>query len=134
MRMARKGAGFVAAWLGILALSLYALIPIYFAFDLADAYYTGSVDDIGRPDRGHNVLAALVGHQRAGGKADGHSDRRVNCAVCGSLCALAGYAPADGVTLLIPGLMDAAATPANSRSIVSHASPAAYYSRAPPRA
>lgn len=132
--MARKRASSIAAWLGILALGLYVLIPIHLVFDLADAQEAGSAEHIERSDHGHSVLAALVGNQRGGGTAGEQSDHHARCGVCNSLCALAGYAPASGVALPIPGLIHAIVTPATLDGVPSRASPAAYCSRAPPRA
>jgi hypothetical protein len=135
VRLVRQNSSFVAACFGILALSLNALVPIHLVFDLADALNTGSEEHTGHHHHGDDWLAALVGHHDAGGKSGGQGDQRhVNCAVCNTLGALAGFAPAAGIALPIPVVVDAPIALAEGIGDPSRASPASYRSRAPPQA
>lgn len=130
MRLVRQNSSFVAAWLGILALSLNALVPIHLVLDLADARDAGA-EHAGHHHRGDDWLAMLVGHHGAGG---GQGDQHhVNCAVCNTLGALAGFAPVAGIALPIPVVVDAPVALAQGTSDPRRASPASYRSRAPPK-
>ncbi len=130
MPLVRRNSRFVAACLGILALSLNALVPIHLVFDLADARDAGAEEHAGHHHHGDDWLAMLVGHHDAGGgQGDG---RHVNCAVCNTLGALAGFAPVAGIALPIPVVVDAPIALADGIGDLSRASPASYRSRAPP--
>jgi hypothetical protein len=128
----------IAAWLGICALILNALVPIHLAFDLADALNNEHPDHVGHVGQHHHgsrhgVLAALVGHRHTDGKSEGQGHgHHIDCAVCGTLGALGGFAPASAIIVPVPTLFDALpvleATPGEIRRI-SHAT---YCSRAPP--
>ena len=135
MRLKRLRRNAQAAWLGIAALVLNALVPVHLAFDLADAlgaapHHAGA---------GWRLLARISGHH---GPADHHdrSDhdrghhRPTDCPVCSALGALAGLAPAAPPQLLLPPAP--AGAPAVLPSEEQHAggAVAAYRSRAPPTA
>jgi hypothetical protein len=124
-----------AAWLGILALGLNALLPVHLAFDLAGALSTAHAGHIERLDqRGHDhdLLAQLVGHRNTGGKSGSHD--KVDCAVCATLSALAGLALAADVALPVPRLADVTATLSSGIDGWGGTFPTAYRSRAPPSA
>ena len=124
-----------AFWLGLLALGLDMLVPVHFAFDLAEA--VGAVHGRTAGTGFEWRLFALVsGHSddRHAGHADHHHDAA--CAVCaavGALGAIGGFAPPAAPALPAPVPASTAFAHAagngNSRAIF----PAAYRSRAPPR-
>ena len=140
MRPNRVRLGAIAAWLGVIALSLDALVPIHLAFDLAHAFNAAA-------QRGHasaaghdfswRLLALITGHNDedapSGGKAGGRGKHHhADCPVCSSLGTLAGFAPAAAVPLSVPICIEA---PVQIVALDSapHAAPAvAYRSRAPP--
>lgn len=137
MRPNRLGQWAIAAWLGVIALGLNALVPIHLAFDLAHAL---------APERHHHdaaadrdfvqcLLSLLTGHHDEAdhdGPAKG-SHHHDGCAVCGAIGTLAGLAPATAVVgLAHPALVHAAAPPTVQLGAQHAASPAAYRSRAPP--
>ena len=72
MQPNRLRLGAIAAWLGVIALSLDALVPIHLAFDLAHAFQTATHREDSSP-AGHDfswrLLALVTGHQDADGKA-----------------------------------------------------------------
>src|SRR5262249_56877146 len=63
-----------AAWLGLLALAVNALVPVHLAFDLAEALGPTPQhpleDEVGRAER--QLLALISGHREADGRADEH--------------------------------------------------------------
>lgn len=135
MRLGRLRHNGWAAWLGVAALALNALVSVHLAFDLAEAR--------GRSPHSHGhaavpgiewrVLAALSGHvphahDHDHGKGKHH---RPNCAVCSSLGSIGGLMAAAQPILLAP------AASADAPIIIAVAewhegAPAAYRSRAPP--
>ncbi|MGH7048416.1 MAG: DUF2946 family protein [Stellaceae bacterium] len=136
--MRRRGArlALIAAWLGVIALGLDAIVPVHLAFDLAErvaavTHQAGAV----AAERGFSwrLLALLSGH-RAGDDSPDHGGKhhRVDCAVCSSLGTLAGFAPTPVLPFVAP-LAVAAAPP---RLLIARAphqvAAAAYRSRAPP--
>jgi hypothetical protein len=137
MRPRRLRLGAIAAWLGVIALGFNALVPIHLAFDLAEAL---------EPGAGHHaaqlcgdgfercVLALLTGrHDDAADKTESHSrHHHAECAVCGSLGTLAGFAPAAAAALPLPARVEVPTPLAAARSEPHAALPAAYRSRAPP--
>ena len=136
MQPIRLRLGAIAAWLGVIALSLDALVPIHLAFDLAHAFEAATHrEDSSAAERDFSwrLLALVTGHQDADGKADGHSKHHhADCAVCSSLGTLAGFAPAAAAPLSVPIRVE---TPILLAAIASEppAAPAtAYRSRAPP--
>lgn len=134
MRSVRPKLNSIAVWLGICALILNALVPIHLAFDLADALGNKPQEHVDHHHGSrHGLLAALVGHRHSDGKSDGQSKHRhLDCAVCGTLGAIGGFAPASPIAVPVPKLADASpplnATAGELRSL----SYAAYRSRAPP--
>jgi hypothetical protein len=133
----RRGAKW-AAWLGLLALAVNALVPIHLAFDLAEGLAPArhSVDDeAGSAER--HLLALLSGHREAESSADehgkhehGHRDHH-GCPVCSAFGALTGLVlptpvlvPVADATELTAALPPTEIEPAGT--------PAGYRSRAPP--
>jgi hypothetical protein len=135
MRWKRRRCGVIVAWLGILAVSANALVPIHLAFDLADAL-SGERVERASPQHQHDgrdLLAALAGHRDSGGKSSGAADgRHIDCFVCGSLGTLAGFAGTAGIALPTPSPVDAPALLAAAIVDLRGASPSVYRSRAPP--
>ena len=126
----------IAAWFGVIALSLDALVPVHLAFDLAQTFETATHREASSPaehDFSWRLLALVTGHQDADGKAASHvKHHRENCPVCSSLGTLAGFAPAATAPLSVPIRVE---TPILLATIASepHGAPAtAYRSRAPP--
>jgi hypothetical protein len=124
-----------AAWLGLLALALNALVPVHLAFDLAEALAPPrpAVEEAGGAER--RLLALLSGHREARGHADEHGRQghrhHHDCAVCSALGALAGLAPPPQVELSVPDAVGLpAALPIAQSTPVGAA--AGYRSRAPP--
>jgi hypothetical protein len=123
-----------AAWFGLFALALNALVPIHVAFDLAEAFEDaqprGTHPEVHSAER--SVLARLVGHHEADGKPREHGKGHpTNCAVCSALGAFAGFA---GVAIIALPLPPPAAVPAALPAIGGQPAgvPLAYRSRAPP--
>ena len=129
-----------AAWLGVFALALNALVPIHLAFDLAAAFGAAqpsrahSVAD----DREWSVLAQLSGHGQTDadsperGKSHQHGKGQPTpCQICSALGALAGFVPAAAVALPLP---PPAPVPTALAAIGGEPArvPLAYRSRAPP--
>jgi hypothetical protein len=134
MRRKRRRCSVIAA-LGILALSVNALVPVHLSFDLADALAGDRLEqaNLHHQHDGRDLLAALAGHRDSGGKSRGSSHRgHVDCFVCGSLSALAGFAGTAGVGLPTPALVDARALLASAIVELRGTSLTAYRSRAPP--
>jgi Protein of unknown function (DUF2946) len=140
MQPNRLRLGAIAAWLGVIALSLDALVPIHLAFDLAHALEAGTHRELPshtKDDFSQRLLTLVIGHHdedaSSGDKHEGHSKHQhADCAVCGSLATLAGFAPAATALLSVPIRV---ATPLLLATIVSEppgAPATAYRSRAPP--
>jgi hypothetical protein len=130
-----RGRGW-AAWLGLLALALNALVPVHLAFDLAEAL--APAPRHGVPAAAHSpewrLLALLTGHREADGKSRRHGkERRADCPVCNLLGTLAGFAPVAIAALPVPAPIAAPALPAPAE-FVTVAAVAASRSRAPPAA
>lgn len=125
-----------ARWLGILALSLNALVPVHLAFDMAAALEAGHPQHaVGGPDRGRQILALLTGYHEHGKKADDDkSGGASGCAVCSSLPSLAHLATPSLAALPAPSLVQSLATAAPLSEKLCSSSPAPYRSRAPPLA
>ena len=126
-----------AAWLGLLALAVNALVPVHLAFDLAGALAPArhpADEEAGGAE--HRLLALLSGHREAESSADehgkhGHSHHHHGCPVCSALGALAGFAPPALAVLSVPL---PAALPA-ALPLIQHkacGTLAGYRSRAPP--
>jgi len=140
MRPRRLRFGAFAAWLGVIALSLNALVPIHLAFDLGQALETGTHRKAPRAaedDFSRHLLTLVTGHHDedapSEGKADGHGKHHhADCAVCGSLSTLTGFAPAGVVPLSVPIRIEIPVMLAAIASEPQTAPAAAYHSRAPP--
>ena len=135
MRLGRPKVNSIAAWLGICALILNALVPIHLAFDLADALDNGYREHVGHHHHGsrHGLLAALVGHRHSDGKSEGQSKHpHLDCAVCGTLGAIGGFAPVSAIAVPVPTLVNASPAPDATTSDIRSLFHAAYRSRAPP--
>ena len=127
-----------AAWLGLMALAVNALVPVHLAFDLAEALAPArqsADEEAGSAER--HLLALLSGHREADSPAQehgrhGHPDHH-GCPVCSAFGAL------TGLTLPTPVLLpvaDAAglAAPLPATEIAPAGTPAGYRPRAPPLA
>jgi hypothetical protein len=142
MQPIRLRLGAITAWLGVIALSLDALVPIHLAFDLAHTFETAiHREDSSAVEHGFSwrLLTLVTGHHDededspSGGKT-GSPDKHhhPDCAVCSSLGTLAGFAPASAVPLSVPTRVE---TPTLLTTVAREppAAPAtAYRSRAPP--
>jgi hypothetical protein len=125
----------IAAWLGVIALGLNALVPVHLAFDLAHALEPGARHATRGAEHGFEwrVLALLTGHHDDADKFDDHGKHHhTDCAVCSSLGTLAGFAPATIVLLSVPLRIEAPVLIAVTDSAPRAAPTAAYRSRAPP--
>lgn len=123
-----------AAWFGVLALALNALVPVHLAFDLAAAFAVSPPGGAHSDAHGveWSILARLVGHSEANGKSQGHGKGQPTpCPICSALSTLAGFVPAAVVALPLP---PPAAVPAALAEIGGETAnaPLAYRSRAPP--
>jgi hypothetical protein len=140
MRPNRLRLGAIAAWLGVIALGLDALVPIHLAFDLAHAFeHLSHRQDSGvaTHDLSSRLLALVTGHHDADAEpGDGTKDHgkhhHADCAVCGSLATLAGFAPASAVLLPVPIRIDVPILLAGAETPPRADCAAAYRSRAPP--
>jgi hypothetical protein len=123
-----------AAWLGLLALALNALVPVHLAFDLAEAL--APAPRHGAPAAAHSaewrLLALLTGHREADGKSREHGkERRTDCPVCNALGTLVGVAPVAIAALPVPAPVAMPALP-ESVEFIAATPTAAYRPRAPP--
>jgi len=127
-----------AAWLGLLALAVNALVPVHLAFDLAEAVARArhsAGEEAGGAE--HRLLALLSGHRETESPAEehgkhqhGHPDRH-GCPVCSAFGALTGLALPTPVLLPIAGATGStAALP--TTEIEPAGTPVGYRSRAPP--
>lgn len=138
MRWHRRRWSGWGAWLGVIALSINALVPIHFAFDLAEAFepahHASAGISGGALDR--QLLALICGNQQ-GVDEGGHHQGKLGdrgCPVCAAGGTLTALAPP--VLAALPVLNAIAAPPlAAALAAVCHSAPgAAYRSRAPPLA
>jgi hypothetical protein len=122
-----------AAWLGLLALAVNALVPVHLAFDLAEVLAPArqsADEEAGGTER--HLLALLSGHREAESPADEHGrHHHPGCPVCSAFGALTGLAlpmpvllPAANATGLTAALPATEIEPAGT--------PVGYRSRAPP--
>jgi hypothetical protein len=135
MRRKRRRCSVIAAWLGILALSVNALVPVHLSFDLADALAGDRLEQasLHHQHDGRDLLAALAGHRDSGSKSGGSGHHsHIDCFVCASLSALAGFAGTAGVGLPTPAPADAPALLASAIVELRGTCLTAYRSRAPP--
>jgi hypothetical protein len=137
MRRNRPGWRAVAAWLGVVALSLNALFPIRYAFglaaDLANARECGHTQ-VGAPisDPAWHVLALLTGQDEPADPSSTHKGWHPTFgALSGFAASPSGFSPPAAIALPLPAPADTAI----AITIFDHptqAFPAAYRSRAPP--
>ncbi len=128
-----------AAWLGVVALVINALVPIHVAFDVADAV-AAHRKAAGAADHGREwrLFALVTGHDEADGKSGDRGDddhHHADCAVCSALGALGGFggfAPAAAAALSVPLGIEAPTLLAAIANEPDGAPAAAYRSRAPP--
>jgi hypothetical protein len=135
MLVNRVKVGAIAAWLGVIALSLNALVPIHVAFDLAHALVPNRHEDAATDhDLVRCLLALVIGHHDDDTDQPlGHKDHHHDCAVCGAIGTLAGFAPAaDAVHLAIPAVAYGRVLPPSDIGAPDSAPFTAYRSRAPP--
>ena len=136
MRPNRLRLGVFAAWLGVIALSLDALVPVHLAFDLAHTFETATHREASSPaehDFSWRLLALVTGHQDADRKAGSHvKHHHENCPVCSSLGTLAGFAPAATTPLSVPIRVEAPILLTAIASEPLGAPVTVYRSRAPP--
>jgi hypothetical protein len=132
MRPDRLKLRVVAVWLGVVALGLNTLVPIHLAFDLAHA--TGRHQHSDAPRDFLSALLTLVtGHHDAAGGGSSHKDRHHDeCAVCGAVATLAGFAPAAPVLLAAPVSVGSPVLRTAGAKAPRKSPVAAYRSRAPP--
>jgi len=133
----RLRVGAIAAWLGVIALGFNALVPIHLAFDLAHALAPDRHGEDAAADHDfvRCLLTLVVGHHDEDeDRSPSHKQHHhADCAVCGAIGALAGFAPAAAVLLAAPILVYA--PPPTVEVGAPHIAPlAAYRSRAPPPA
>jgi hypothetical protein len=126
----------LAAWLGVVALAINALVPVHLAFDLAhDLEAATQREDSGAADHDFSwrLLSLITGHNDADHTSDGHDKHHhTDCAVCSSLSTLAGFAPVSAILLSAPVRIDAPVLLTAIASDPPAAPAAAYRSRAPP--
>lgn len=151
MRWRRPDWSRLAAWLGVIALGLNALVPIHLAFDLADAlepaHHAASRHTASHHAASHHAAAETAGTDRqviallCGHEADGqhhhHHDKpgsNHGCPVCAVAATLAALALPIVAALPRPAAtavrLDAGPGVAAPPAILA----AAYHSRAPPTA
>jgi hypothetical protein len=128
----------IAAWLGVVALSLNALFPIHYAFglaaDFANARECGhSQVGVQVSDPTWQVLALLTGHDANSDPSRSHGGLHP---VAGSVCSFAanqtGFTAPAAVAAAVPALQDLALAAAVTPRYSPQAVPTAYRSRAPP--
>jgi hypothetical protein len=126
----------VAAWLGVIALGLNALVPIHLAFDLAHALAPErhGENTVADHDLVGCLLTLVTGHHD---ENEDHSSpdkehHHQDCPVCGAIGTLAGFAPAAVVLPAIPVDTDGAAFLPTFATALHIVPLAAYRSRAPP--
>jgi hypothetical protein len=136
MQPNRLRLGAIAAWLGVIALSFDALVPIHLAFDLAHTFETATHREASSPaehDFSWRLLALVTGHQDADEKAGiPGKHHHPDCPVCSSLGTLAGFAPAATAPLSVPIRVETPLLLATIASEPPGAPTTAYRSRAPP--
>jgi hypothetical protein len=128
--------GSIAAWLGVIALALNALAPVHIAFDLAHALAPNHHREDAAADRDfvRCLLTLVIGHHDEDeGQSPSHNGHHhTECAVCGAVGTLAGFAPAPAVLLAVPVDSYVTAVPPPVVEVPHALAPAAYRSRAPP--
>jgi hypothetical protein len=128
-----------AAWLGVFALGLNALVPIHLAFDLAEALEPlhRTATGLAGNDPDQQLLGLICGHRDDSGEADHHgrhddSHHHADCPVCSAVGTLAALALPTAAVLPVPAAMAAPRNPSGMATALAGDRPAAYRSRAPP--
>ena len=133
MRPNRLRLRVAAAWLGVLALGLNALVPVHLAFDLANAAAGQHQQSDAPRDFLHALLTLVIGHHDPdGGESSDKSRHHDECAVCGAAATLAGFALAAAVLFSTPVIAGRSALRTPCAQAPRKAAVAAYRSRAPP--
>lgn len=121
----------IAAWLGVLALVLDALVPIHLAFDLAETLGADRAP-IAATDPTRQLLAEFVGHESRPDKPDRDHHHHHDCAVCAAAGMLGAFTAPPPVAHPPPTLTTQPLLLAALRAVLPGACPSAYRSRAPP--
>jgi hypothetical protein len=126
-----------AAWLGLLALALNALIPIHLALDLGEAFAATHRETPAAPHHGleWRLWALVTGHEAGDGKPEGKPDddhHGPTCPAFGVLGALGGFAVVAPPALPMPAVVEASPVLAATTGIPDRTAATAYRSRAPP--
>ena len=131
-----KKVGAIAAWLGVIALSLNALVPIHVVFDLAHALVPNRHEDAAiNHDFVRCLLTLVIGHHDDTDQPRGHKDHHHDCAVCVAIGTLAGFAPvARTAQLAIPTVAYGRVLPPSDLGAPHSAPFTFYHSRASPLA
>jgi hypothetical protein len=140
MRPLRLRVGAIAAWFGVVALALNALVPIRFVYGLAfgfvDARECGHYEGqaVARQDPGWWVLALLTGYDETRDPSHAHKGLHPAAgAICGVVGSLADFVPAAATATPSPlRFAELRRSPAASENLPSGTVAAAYWSRAPP--
>lgn len=125
----------LAAWLGVIALAVNALVPIHLAFDLAEALQPPHHAPRESASLDRQILGFLCGHEADSDHHHHHHDKpgsQQQCPVCATVSTLAALALPAVPALPVPRatVVRPAAYPAVAASPAILA--AAYRSRAPP--
>jgi hypothetical protein len=140
MRPMRLKVRAIAAWFGVIALGLNALVPVRLVLDHAFAFvdarecghYEGKA--VAWRDPGWWALALLTGQDPTRDPSHSHEGLHPDPGgACGAILALAGAVPPAAAVLLLPLRFPACRLlPLAAESAPSAAVPTAYHSRAPP--
>lgn len=133
MRWRKRSCLRFAAWLGVIALGLNALVPIHFAFDLAEALRPAQHASGADLDR--QILGLLTGHEADSDHHHHQHDRpggHHSCPVCAAAATLAALALPNPAALPLPATAAVRLDPAPIVVAGPAIFPAAYRARAPP--
>jgi hypothetical protein len=139
MRPDRLRLGTIAAWLGVIALSFNAVVPIRLAFglaiDFAQARECGHHED--GPPTWHDpgwALSLLTGYDLSADPSRSHPGfHPIGGAVCGVIGGPTGFTPAAAAKLALPlRLEEARTSPLLAEVRPNSSPPSGYRSRAPP--
>ena len=132
-RLRRHWSGW-AAWLGVIALGLNALVPIHLAFDLAEALEPAHHAPAAAADLGRQIIALLCGHEADSDHHHHHdnSGSRNGCPVCATVTTFAALALPTVAALPLPTPTAVRLTAAPVVAAPPAILAAAYRSRAPP--
>jgi hypothetical protein len=139
MRRRRPRLAFIAAWLGVIALGLDALVPIHLAFGLAigfaDAHECGHYE--GSAPRSHDpawwALALLTGHEPGTDPSRSHAGfHPAATPFCGPAGIAVGFTPPTSAALPPPPQLEKPRATVTAEADPALPSACAYHSRAPP--